>query len=280
MAKKKTHALPLPDVGTRILIRDIEKETRCQVTLRTHTGQRKKLSAQAQPPLFRIPPELRNTIYDLLFEAKEYNILLTCRQAWLEAHLMAIDSHIFTFRFLKSSGYWSWARRKSPLREGQRLCAFFQCLTLRNRVELNKVKLIFSHENLLKLESVGRVKELFGGNIYAKQLEIVVDHNFWEDLEPGELETLDFDWVWNMLNCSYFRMLEVFQIKLQAKGENDQDLYATAQYIAQAESERFELSTTTDFVRLKDRSFLSSDLFADLCPSLFVGLRTTQRASG
>lgn len=238
--------LRLLDRNNRLI--KLERETRCQLTLRTNV---KRAKTQAQSPFCRLPPELKNAIYELVFKSGEIKLLHTCRAIWLEAHNLAIHLHTFGFRFTnlheKRSNRKALARFRT---EQERMQKFFNSLTLRNRVEVNKVRLCVSHEDLRRLADKDKVLEFFGGKdrvVYAKQLVICVRDRHWDYLEQSP-QPYDDTWVWNMLYCNALRMLCLFQIELEVYSEDDHYLYPFAEWVTGNENARFVPASTTEFL--------------------------------
>lgn len=252
MAEEFLQSLPLRMLGRDDRLDKIERETRCQITLRAKPSELKRLNTQPQSPLCRLPPELKNTIYELLFTSGTFKLLSTCRIIWLESHSLALHMHTFDFSLTGSS-------KKRPKKNAfkqlstqiERMQKFFGSLTLRNRVEVNTVRLHVNCDIFHGFAQAYKVSDFFGGSdrvVYAKELVISIRHKDWPDLAGTHPESVDTDWLYNLLDCNALRILCKLRLDVEVQKEDDHLLYPIAERLAWIKNESFLPASTTDFL--------------------------------
>lgn len=208
----------------------IETHTGCTISMRTNlplATMRLKTNKQQRCPIFKLPGEIRNYIYQLVFEDEHMNtaLLFTCRNIWLEAHSFPITLAVPTFYFwngprdlmrinLSSAALVNATQgvplppSTEPLSETQYYQSFFKGLTPLNRTEINHVRIFASESFLSELDLEAYFSKAW---FSAKILTITIRSGNCAKIASGA----NTDWLEEMLSSRLLAGVHVLRLELQ-----------------------------------------------------------------
>ena len=227
------------------LVDGIETQSGMKVSIDTECTAENlaKCSPQDMSPLFALPAELRNMIFELAtapyddmenqYDVNSYcyrpghhakrvtstALLLTCRRAWLEANDLPMRQAEHCFWFKDEERRPAWTQRDGELvgrSEEHRLAMFGRVLTLSNRANIQHVHL-FAQMYWLEAHrwDVLGILTRRATDTWPKVLTITVRHTDWWWWENDALLDFKDSWLQQLLNSQIIAGVQEFRLELE-----------------------------------------------------------------
>ncbi|KAF7189074.1 hypothetical protein HII31_09496 [Pseudocercospora fuligena] len=214
-------------------IERLERKCKRKITIETKPSHDslKKCHLQEQSPLWKLPPEIRNVIFDLVTipelveHAEGYakkvdgvihtNVMKTCRRAWLEINENALaqtELHFSCSQVIFGIGF-----SQDPRQDARRLWDFLHSLTENNRKTLDRLRISaplwwFEAPHEARLPTMLRLSRTCPRVLtlvvsVTPELLVHVSDN-------GTQSGLEMGWLKSLLNESWPEKLHMIQVRL------------------------------------------------------------------
>ena len=246
--KKHVRQIPPEQKKCETLIESIERRTLQRVTIETSLTNEslEKCHPQSESPLFRLPKELRDMIFEYgstqspdpnhMYQEDEFyyrpghtarhktytSLLFTCRRAWLEANAMPMQQAEHSFWFHRgpydTQGDSGWSTNLHHERD--RYARFLRSLTPANLQNLTYIHLFMQMFQAQEFSQTGRLALFFSdyylrSGLRPKVFHITIRQSDWWEWEQDHPLLLDESWVQSILDSPKLAGIEVFRLELE-----------------------------------------------------------------